>query len=122
VPIFNFKPSWRGVYTRKYTFAMEKIERTPDIHTRFGSDLPDRRKYTQNFNVFYDRDEDPLQLNNLINSTEHIDRTLALTQLTHDWCRAFRDPFLSYKHLMEIVGDREDTTPIELIAPRDHSN
>ncbi len=117
VPIFNFKPSWRGVYTRRYTFALENIERTPDLHTRFGSDLPSRRKYTQNFNVFYDRDEDPLQRNNLINSSEHIDKAWELTQLTHDWCRTFRDPFLSHKCLVDIVGDREDKTPIDLIAP-----
>jgi arylsulfatase A-like enzyme len=116
VPIFNFKPSWRGVYTRRYTFAIENIERTPDLHIRFGSDLLPRRKYTQNFNVFYDRDNDPLQLNNLINSTEHIDEAWELTQRTHEWCRAFRDPFISYKRLMEIVGNRDDGPPIELIS------
>ena len=116
VPIFLFKPSWRGVYTRKYTFAMENIERTPDIHTRFGSDLPDRRKYIQNFNVFYDRDEDPLQLRNLANSTKHISKALELTKLTHDWNNLFDDPFISYRRLMEIVGDRDDISPIDLIA------
>lgn len=115
VPIFNFKPSWRGVYTRRYTFAMENIERTPDLHTRFGSDLPDQRKHTQNFNVFYDREEDPLQLNNLFNSTPHIDKALELTQLTHDWCRAFRDPFFSYKRLIETVGDCGVKPPVEML-------
>jgi arylsulfatase A-like enzyme len=119
VPIFNFKPSRRGVSTRRHTFALENIERSPDLHTRFGSDLPPRRKYTQSFNVFYDRDEDPLQLKNLINSTEHIDTAWELTQLTHDWCKAFRDPFLSYKRLLEIVGDRDDRCPIDLVAPVD---
>ncbi len=116
VPIFNFKPSWRGVYPRRYTFALENIERTPDLHTRFGSDLPDRRKYTQNFNVFYDRTNDPLQLSNLINSTEHIDMAWELTQRTHEWCRIFRDPFLSYKHLTEIVGEQDENPPIDRIG------
>jgi uncharacterized sulfatase len=116
VPIFNFKPSWRGVYTRRYTFAMENIERTPDMHTRFGSDLPDQRKCPQNFNVLYDREEDPLQLRNLINTTGHLDRICELTQRAHDWCQRFDDPFLSYKHLIEIVGDREDRAPVDLIA------
>ncbi|MFO7726531.1 MAG: sulfatase [Oceanipulchritudo sp.] len=116
VPIFNFKPSWRGVYTRQYTFAMENIERTPDMHTRFGSDLPDQRKTVQNFNVLYDREEDPLQLNNLINTTGHLDTIWELTQRTHDWCAKFNDPFLSYKRLIDLVGDREDRTLIDLIA------
>ena len=107
LPIFNFKPSWRGVYTRRYTFAMENIERTPDLHTRFGSDLPDNRIYPQNFNVFYDREADPLQLNNLFNSTSHIQKASELTRLTHDWCRAFRDPFLSYQRLIGIIGESE---------------
>jgi hypothetical protein len=116
VPIFNFKPSWRGVYTRRYTFAMENIERTPDMHTRFGSDLPDQRKCIQNFNVLYDREEDPLQLRNLINTTERLDTIWELTQRTHDWCATFNDPFLSYKQLIGIVGDREDQPHVELIG------
>jgi arylsulfatase A-like enzyme len=101
VPIFNFRPSWRGVYTRRYTFALENIERTPDLHTRLGSDLPDQRRYTPSYNVFYDREEDPLQLNNLINSTAHMDKAWELTQMTHDGCRQFEDPFLSYERLLE---------------------
>ncbi|HKJ89844.1 MAG TPA: sulfatase-like hydrolase/transferase, partial [Oceanipulchritudo sp.] len=115
VPIFNFRPSWRGVYTRRYTFALENIERTPDLHTRLGSDLPDQRKYTPSYNVFYDREEDPLQLNNRINSTRHMDKAWELTQMTHDWCRQFDDPFLSYERLMDILGDREDRAPIDLL-------
>ena len=115
LPIFNFKPSWRGVYTRHYTFALEQIERTADLQSRLGSDLG--RRYTRSHNVLYDRDADPLQVNNLINSTEHMDLACELTNLTHDWCRQFRDPFLSYKRLIDIVGARDDLPPIELIAP-----
>ena len=115
LPIFNFKPSWRGVYTKQYTFAFENIERTRDISTRFGSDLPDRRKHTPNFNVLYDRESDPLQVNNLINSTEHIPVAMELTEKTHDWLDVFNDPFLSYKQTIEIVGDQEIPSPIEQI-------
>lgn len=106
LPLFNFRPSWRGVYTHRYTFAIENIERTPDLHTRMGSDLLDQRKWTPNFNVFYDRLEDPLQINNLSNSTEHIEMAWELTQCIHDWCRTFGDPFLSYEQLINSVGDR----------------
>jgi len=116
VPIFNFKPSWRGVYTKRYTFAFENIERTRDISSRFGSDLPDRRKHTPNHNVLYDRETDPLQLNNLVNSTEHIPLAMDLTEATHEWLHAFNDPFLSYKRLIDIVGERDDQPPIELIS------
>lgn len=106
LPLFNFRPSWRGVYTHRYTFAIENIERTPDLHTRMGSDLLDQRKWTPNFNVFYDRLEDPLQINNLSNSTEHLEMAWELTQCIHDWCRTFGDPFLSYERLISSVGDR----------------
>lgn len=115
LPLFNFKPSWRGVYTRRYTFAFENIERTRDISSRFGSDLPERRKHTPNFNVLYDRVSDPLQLNNLVNSTEHIPLAMELTEKTHDWLDTFKDPFLSYKRIMEIVGEQDVPPPIEQI-------
>jgi arylsulfatase A-like enzyme len=114
LPIFNFRPSWRGVYTRRYTFALEQIERTPDLQTRLGSDLG--RPYTRSHNVLYDREADPLQLSTLINATEHIDLAMKLTDATFDWCQAFRDPFLSYKQLIEAVGEHEEGVPIELIT------
>ena len=115
LPIFNFKPSWRGVYTRQHTFAFENIERTRDISTRFGSDLPDRRKHTPNFNVLYERESDPLQVNNLINSTEHIPLAMSLTEKTHNWLDVFNDPFLSYKRTVEVVGEQEMPPPIDQI-------
>jgi arylsulfatase A-like enzyme len=115
LPIFNFRPSWRGVYTRRYTFALEQIERTPDLQSRLGSDLFPRRQYTRSHNVLYDREADPWQLNNLINSTEHIPLAMEMTNLMHDWCAKFRDPFLSYERLIRLVGNREDQPPIELL-------
>ncbi len=116
VPLFHFSPSWRGVYTHRYTLAMENIERTPDVNKRFGCDLFKKRKTVPNYNVLYDREEDPLQRNNLINETEHLDKIWELTQLTHAWCAKFNDPFYSYKRLMEIVGDREVMTLAGMIA------
>jgi hypothetical protein len=115
VPIFNFKPSWRGVFTRRYTFAIEQVQRTADLQNVLGSDLG--RKYTPSYNVFYDRLSDPLQVHNLINSTEHIPLAMELTERVHAWCRKFRDPFLSYNRLIELVGDIEDKPPIDVIQP-----
>lgn len=117
IPIFNFRPSWRGVYTRRHTFAIEQIERTPDLQTQLGSDHFIRRRYTPSYNVLYDREADPLQVNNLINSTESIPLAMDLTEATHAWCRRFRDPFLSYKRLIDTVGSRDDEPPIDVIAP-----
>ena len=114
LPLFKFIPFWRGVYTRRYTFALEQIERSPETATRMGSDLG--RLYTRSHNVLYDRESDPLQFSNLINSTEHIPLAMELTDLTYDWCKKSRDPFLSYERLSDIVGTREDKTPIKLIA------
>ncbi len=69
--------------------------------------------------MLYDRETDPLQLNNLINSTAHMDLAWDLTRLTHDWCRRFRDPFWSYKKLIATVGDRDDRPPIERLTDDD---
>lgn len=118
VPIFNFKPSWRGVYTRRYTFALEQVERTADLQTRLGSDLG--RSYTPNYNVFYDRQTDPLQLNNLMNSLAHIPLAMELTEKTHQWSRYFRDPFLSYRQLIQTVGESDAKPPIDVIARAAH--
>lgn len=118
LPIFNFKPSWRGVYTREYTFAIENIDRTPDLHTRYGSDLMRRQRYTPSYNVLFDRNTDPLQDRNLINSTEQLERAWECTRRVHNWCEHFGDPFLSYERLMAILGDREDAPPIERIHAR----
>ncbi len=115
VPIFMFKPSWRGVYTRRYTFAIENIDRTPDLQTRMGSDHFVQRRYTPSYNVLYDRETDPLQLKNLINSTDHIPLAMQMTETTHEWCRKFDDPFVSYERVMATVGKRDDKPPIELI-------
>lgn len=113
IPLFNFKPSWRGVYTRRYTFAIEQIERSADLQDRVGTDLG--RKYTRSHNVLYDRDHDPLEQNNLINSTEHISLAMAMTDCVHAWCQHFDDPFLSYRQFDAIVSDREGLPPIEMI-------
>ncbi len=115
-PLFIFKPSWRGVYTRRHTFALENIERTPDLQRRLGSDLG--RQYTPNHNVLYDRLNDPLQLNNLINSTEHIPLAMAMTDQLHQWCARFHDPFLSYQRLSELVGQTNVHPPIDLIRAK----
>lgn len=116
LPIFNFKPSWRGVYTRQHTFALEQIERTPDLQDRLGSDLFDQRDYTPSYNLLYDREADPLQLANLINSTPHIGVARELTALTHDWCRKFRDPFFSYERMMRKIGSEQNRPPVELLG------
>jgi arylsulfatase A-like enzyme len=115
VPIFYFKPSWRGVYTKRYTFAVEQIDRTSDLHSQLYSDLRPKRQYTRSHNVLYDRCSDPLQLNNLVNSSEHIDLAWTLTQSTYDWCKKFNDPFLSYNNLSERIGDNGDVSPVELV-------
>ncbi len=121
IPLFQFLPSWRGIYTRRYTFAMERVDRSPAFYARFKSDLRPSRQYVPSHNVFYDRTIDPLQLNNLFNSTGHIETAWELTLQTHAWCDHFRDPFLSYEGLLDALGGREGIPPIDLIAPRTNS-
>jgi len=96
-PLFFFDPAWRGVYTRRYTFAVENIERHPQRYRDTANTL--RRRHLRSYNVLYDRQVDPYQLHNRFNDNACLDVAAELGELTESWLQRFADPFPSFQQL-----------------------
>lgn len=94
-PLFYFWPGWRGIYTKRYTYAWDEFD---------GSNWLDHR-------VLYDREVDPLQENNLFHSTDP--EVVALKADLHErslrLLRKFDDPFIGGENTMRMLG-KEPTT------------
>ena len=89
-PLFYFLPSWRGVYTRRYTYATDEFN---------GRDIRDWR-------VLYDRENDPHQQVNLFGSAEHESIRQHLQALSEGWLAKFGDPNLNAKELLARLGQK----------------
>jgi arylsulfatase A-like enzyme len=89
VPLFYFCPDWRGVLTKRYTYAFERPGSSPDI----------------NWNVLYDRRRDPFQQTNRFHDPEYAEVKADLHQLACDWLVQFDDDIVDGQTLMtEICG------------------
>ena len=89
VPLFYFCPDWRGVLTKRYTYAFERPGSSPDI----------------NWNVLYDRRRDPFQQTNRFHDPEYAEVKADLHQLACDWLVQFDDDIVDGQTLMtEIYG------------------
>ncbi|SEE97116.1 sulfatase family protein [Ruania alba] len=97
VPLFYFSTPWRGVYTRRWTYSCENLDRA-EAAAPIASDVG-RTALLRSFNTLYDREEDPDQLYNLyghqdmpgLHGIEEIQRELHA--LTLQWLDSFDDPF-----------------------------
>jgi arylsulfatase A-like enzyme len=121
-PLFWFDVTpWRGVYTRRWTYSFENIDRRPSALPDDGlwplGDIP-RRILLRRFDTLYDREQDPHQLYNLYG---HADGwgfqgiTAAqreLHALTIDWLGRFEDPFPNQTELTARTAGR-DGRPID---------
>lgn len=103
-PLFAFWPSWRGVYTKRYVYAVENFERDRDLTKRIPWTLPGRG-YVRSYNVLYDREQDPHMMSNLFNSVEHLEIGIELAEKTFEWNDHFSDPIVSYEATVEALGD-----------------
>jgi arylsulfatase A-like enzyme len=98
VPLFFFNAPWRGVYTRRWTYSVDNVDRSPQglamIESDRGATVLLRR-----FDTLYDRDTDPDQLVNLFGLREragrrgHVAVAAQLHRLTLDWMARFDDAF-----------------------------
>lgn len=88
VPLFYFAPSWRGVFTKQFTYSERAKGGTGD----------------QNWNTLYDRQNDPHQLTNQFGNTAYADKKNELKQLMQDWLNRFNDPFLNEKDFLQALG------------------
>lgn len=90
-PLFYMRPAWRGVYTKRYTYAVDE------------HDGAQRYRKGRDWRVFYDRERDPHQMNNLYFSTHAEDAAVKerLHALHEGWLERFRDPFLPGSELLQ---------------------
>lgn len=93
VPLFYFAPSWRGIYTRRYTYAIDEFN----------------GKNPLSWQVLYDRQQDPTETNNLFYSSdpEIVKVRESLQAQTQAWLDKFKDPFLSTQDLMKKLGRKK---------------
>ncbi len=89
VPLFYFGPDWRGVFTRRYTYAFARPGSTPELC----------------WDVLYDREQDPHQQKNLFDDREYANVKADLHHLACGWLERFDDDIIDCETLMtEICG------------------
>lgn len=120
-PLFSMAASnqWRGVYTRRWTYSFENIDRSPRGLARVGGDLG-REVLLRGFDTLYDHDEDPNQFYNLFGQAgwigDYRETQRELHELTLKWMERYQDPFPNQTELRERVGPSEDR-PLDALRP-----
>ncbi|VGO21997.1 sulfatase-like hydrolase/transferase [Pontiella sulfatireligans] len=90
VPLFYFNPSWRGVFTKAFTYA------------KGGPMSEGKRKL--GWDALYDRQADPYQLRNLYDDPAYAAKQEELDRLTRQWLDHFDDPFIEGDALCKRLG------------------
>lgn len=98
VPLFYFHPGWRGVFTKRYTYAFDEFDRNDYTTEWFG------RREKVSWNVLYDRQNDPHQLVNLFESEAHAAIRERLHKLTQAWMDKFNDHEIRAHKIYEACG------------------
>jgi arylsulfatase A-like enzyme len=103
VPFFYFAGNWRGVYTRRYTYAFD----LPGGEVEASAKLVGRKRYA----CLYDHEQDPRELKNLYDAPE----CKALREELHAqalaWMKKFGDTGLLIGDLISRVMVAEDIGP-----------
>ncbi len=104
IPLFLFPLDWRGVYTRRYTYAFDTSQ---GYETRY------RRAYFSRpagaeWNCLYDRETDPWENRNLFSSRAHNKLRARLHEKTLTWMGGYGDAGLPYRKIQEIILTPED--------------
>ncbi len=113
VPLFFLNPAWRGVYTRRYTYAYGTVNRLTVSNTgnfeMLGSPLK----------VLYDRAKDPHQLNNLYGKKDAAPLLIEMEKLTKKWLKHFDDfgTGLSIDRLKELYSYADGRFPEDTKEP-----
>jgi len=89
VPLFYFIPSWRGVFTKDFTYSKRG---------------PLKGKDKIDWNTLYDRRADPHQLTNRYYDDAYAAKRAELDTLTDEWLARFEDPFLNGHDLVKRLG------------------
>jgi arylsulfatase A-like enzyme len=105
VPLFYFSWPWRGLYTRRWTYSVENIDRRGQALEGIPSDVH-RNVLLRGFNTLYDREEDPHQLYNLYGHDGYECLQRDLHERTAEWLERFGDPFPTQTELAESTAGR----------------
>ncbi|MEI6808393.1 MAG: sulfatase [bacterium] len=100
VPLFHFSGNWRGVYTRRYTYACDVSEK------EIGPDAlyVGRKRYA----CLYDHDTDPREMTNLFDDPKYKNIREKLHAQTLDWMKDFGDTGLTLRELSTRVMVADD--------------
>jgi len=95
VPIMILSGNWRGVYTKNYTYSIDRMH-------FMNKPIPKNYyKHNLNYNTLYDKRKDPRQRNNLFDSKEHKAIRDKLHRLTVNWMNKFGDNFPTFNDLLQ---------------------
>lgn len=105
VPLFLLNLDWRGVYTRRHTYAFDT--------SRPGGDALYRQSYFRvpeniRWNCLYDRTRDPWELRNLFGDPQTSKLQKRLHELSLDWMKRLGDPGVSYDEVLRAAMSPED--------------
>ncbi|OPZ07977.1 MAG: Arylsulfatase [candidate division BRC1 bacterium ADurb.BinA364] len=103
-PLFMFMYSWRGVYTRDFTYS----EMCPGV----GRPEPQPQGAPERFDCLFDKREDPWCARNFWNAPGYEKTQAELAESTRHWMRRFGDPFVDFAALQlattgEVVAESE---------------
>lgn len=104
VPLFLPPLDWRGIYTRRHTYAFDSSGGTRSWYReRFFSNIPNLA-----WNCLWDREEDPAELRNLYESKDHAKLRRRLDDQTRAWMKKFGDEGWPYDQISRAVFTVED--------------
>jgi len=111
IPLFFYKPAWKGVYTRDVTYGFGQIGHF--AHDNSGKlimkNVPVR--------VLYDRSKDPYQLNNLYGNKDAAALQHKMEKLTKEWMERFGDPGVSVEQLDRLYRYPDNRLPEDTKEP-----
>jgi arylsulfatase A-like enzyme len=105
VPLFLLNLDWRGVYTRRYTYAFDT--------SKPGGDALYRNAYFRQpanlqWNCLFDRQRDPWELRNLYGAAESAKIQKRLHERSLAWMQKFGDAGLPYDRVLQAAMSPED--------------
>ena len=90
IPLMYFAPAWRGVYTKRYTYARGDVFVPEGVEGFFES-----------ANVLYDRQKDPHELKNRFDDESYADVKTYLEGLNQAWLDKFHDKFWDENYVLK---------------------
>ncbi|MCZ2077266.1 MAG: sulfatase-like hydrolase/transferase [Bryobacterales bacterium] len=104
VPLFLLPLDWRGVYTRRYTYAFDTSQGGLSYYRQWFFQEPPGISW----NCLFDHQEDSWEMNNLFQSPEHRTTRDRLHEQTLEWMRRFDDRGWPYDTIARAVFRPED--------------